>query len=128
MAERELLFRVTKADFDESHVRGSGKGGQHRNKVSTGVRLKHRASGAVGEATDSRSQTENRITAFRRLRETGEWRMWFAEAVMVAEGRPSTAERIAAAMSEENITTQVLDERSRWVTVDPKTLEGEPNG
>ena len=53
MSDRELLFVVTKNDFEERAIRGSGPGGQHRNKTSTGIRLKHRASGAVGEATDS---------------------------------------------------------------------------
>lgn len=121
--EREVLFKVTKADFDETHVRGSGPGGQHRNKTSTGVRLHHRASGATAEATDNKSQHINRIEAFRRIQETAEWKRWFREMIFTTQGMPSTAERIEAAMSPEKITTQVLDERSRWVTVDPSSLQ-----
>ena len=118
---RELLFKVTKADFDETHIRGSGPGGQHRNKTSTGVRLVHRDSGAVGQATDSKSQSANRKAAFRRLRETQEWKLWFRERVRVAHGVPSAEERLAESMKPENFTTQVRDGK-RWVTVDESEL------
>lgn len=122
MSERETLFTVTKADFDESHVRGSGPGGQHRNKVATGVRLVHRASGAIGEAVDDKSQTRNRAAAFRKLRETPEWKSWFRGMVAATYGRKSIEQKVDEAMQPKNITTQVLDERSRWVTIDPKDL------
>ncbi|MHC4986117.1 MAG: peptide chain release factor family protein, partial [Planctomycetota bacterium] len=48
--------------------RASGPGGQHRNKVSSGVRLHHEPTGVVAEATERRSQHENRRVALRRLR------------------------------------------------------------
>jgi len=48
--------------------RASGPGGQHRNKVSSAVRLRHRATGLIVTATESRSQHENRARALRRLR------------------------------------------------------------
>lgn len=114
---RELLFRVTKSDFDETHIKGSGPGGQHRNKTSSGVRLVHRASGAVGEATDSRDQPANRTAAFKRLRETPEWKRWFNEMVRTTQGRPSLTEQVEKAMAPENIQMQVLDEKSRWIDV-----------
>lgn len=50
--------------------RSSGPGGQHRNKVSTAVRLTHQPSGLVGMGSESRSQHENRVRALKRLRET----------------------------------------------------------
>ena len=48
--------------------RRSGPGGQHRNKTSSGVFLTHRPSGLVGEATERRSQAQNREIALMRLR------------------------------------------------------------
>ncbi len=48
--------------------RRSGPGGQHRNKTSSGVFLTHRPSGIVGEATERRSQADNRRVALQRLR------------------------------------------------------------
>lgn len=76
MPEKELLFRLTKKDFVETHIKGSGSGGQHRNKVATGVRLAHPPSGAVGQATDSKSQAQNRKAAFRRLVESDKFKAW----------------------------------------------------
>ncbi len=119
---RELLFRVTLADFDESHIRGSGNGGQNRNKNSTGVRLKHRASGAVGEATDNKSQIINKREAFKRCIATPEFQAWLKKRSAEAMGLPSVEARVAEAMQEKNITTQVLDENDRWVTVPKEVL------
>ena len=48
--------------------RSSGPGGQHRNKVSTAIRLYHRPSGITAQGCDSRSQRQNKLTALRRLR------------------------------------------------------------
>ncbi|TWU43916.1 Peptide chain release factor 1 [Novipirellula aureliae] len=48
--------------------RRSGPGGQHRNKTSSGVFLIHRPSQIVGEATERRSQADNRRIALKRLR------------------------------------------------------------
>ena len=54
-------------DFDESFARSSGPGGQHVNKVSTAVTLRHRPSGLAVTAQDSRSQSANRELARDRL-------------------------------------------------------------
>lgn len=52
----------------EAHVRRSGPGGQHRNRVATGVVLKHNETGIAGEASERRSQLENKVNAIHRLR------------------------------------------------------------
>jgi protein subunit release factor B len=56
-------------DCDISFFVAGGPGGQHRNKVATGVRLTHRPSGLVIVATERRSQAANRDVAFERLAE-----------------------------------------------------------
>jgi hypothetical protein len=56
------------AECDVEFVRRSGPGGQHRNKVATGVVLRHRPSGLRAEANERRSQAENRTVVLLRLR------------------------------------------------------------
>jgi protein subunit release factor B len=74
MKRRETI--VSKNDLVIEDTRGSGPGGQHRNKSHTGVRITHPASGAVGEATDSKSHETNKRAAFRRMTETTEFQVW----------------------------------------------------
>lgn len=63
--DRESLER----DCDVEFFVAGGPGGQHRNKVETGVRLTHRPSGLVVTATERRSQSANREAAFERMAE-----------------------------------------------------------
>lgn len=58
---------VQDEDLVFEFVRASGPGGQHRNRRETGVRLTHRPTGIVVQATERRSQAENRRVAVERL-------------------------------------------------------------
>ena len=49
-------------------TRGSGPGGQHRNKVETAIVITHLESGVVGQASEKRSQHRNHDVAVERLR------------------------------------------------------------
>src|SRR5438477_6851595 len=61
--DRESLER----DSDLEFIKASGPGGQHRNKVESGVRLTHRPTGIVVTATERRSQAANRRAALERM-------------------------------------------------------------
>ncbi|MDQ6661394.1 MAG: peptide chain release factor-like protein [Chloroflexota bacterium] len=54
-------------DCDVEFFISGGPGGQHRNKVETGVRLIHRPTGLRVTATERRSQHANREAAFERM-------------------------------------------------------------
>ena len=60
--DRETLEKLCEME----PTRGSGPGGQHRNKVETGIRLSH-PSGIVVLATNHRSQKQNLDEAYERL-------------------------------------------------------------
>ena len=63
-------MRLDAADFEEKFARSSGPGGQHVNKVSTAVTLRHVPTGAAVTVQDSRSQSMNRQLAWERLLES----------------------------------------------------------
>lgn len=63
--DRATLERACTVEF---FIAG-GPGGQHRNKVETGVRLIHHPSGTMVTATERRSQYANREMAFERMAE-----------------------------------------------------------
>jgi protein subunit release factor B len=54
-------------EFIETFARASGPGGQHVNKVSTAVQIRHEPTGLSVIAQESRSQAMNRQTAWRRI-------------------------------------------------------------
>ncbi len=56
------------AECDVRRLRRSGPGGQNRNKVETAISLHHLPTGVCAEASERRSQAQNRSTALFRLR------------------------------------------------------------
>ncbi len=76
--------RLPEDELEETFARSSGPGGQHVNKVSTAVTLRHRPSGLSVTVQDSRSQMRNRQLARERL---------FAAAVATKRGGASTETR-----------------------------------
>lgn len=56
-------------NLEISHTKGSGPGGQNRNKRMTAVRVKHKPTGLVVVATERRSQAQNLEAALDRLDE-----------------------------------------------------------
>ncbi len=70
-AEENYLAMDDKTLLSQCSVqayRSSGPGGQHRNKVSSAVRLKHLPTGITVHADQSRSQHQNKQLAVGRLR------------------------------------------------------------
>jgi len=63
-----LPLEEFREQVDEERSRGTGPGGQRRNRVETAVRLVHRPTGVTAKASESRSQDVNRRRALRRLR------------------------------------------------------------
>lgn len=64
LLEKEKIH-INEKDFEIKTTRGSGKGGQHRNKVETAVIVKHIPTGLVVRCESERSQLQNKETAFK---------------------------------------------------------------
>jgi peptide chain release factor len=69
LKERMEALGVTEQDLEERFVHSSGAGGQHVNKSSSCVYLKHRATGLEVKCMEGRSQSLNRFLARRLLLE-----------------------------------------------------------
>ena len=67
MIAREILFHADASDFRVDTYRGTGPGGQHRNKTDSCVRITHIASGLVASCCETRSQAQNKKIAFAKL-------------------------------------------------------------
>ena len=67
---------VTIKDCEVQTFRSGGKGGQHQNKVSSGVRIIHHPSGARGECRSYREQLRNKREAFRKMAESKTFQIW----------------------------------------------------
>ena len=76
MERKAKLFTVSIKDCDVQTFCAGGKGGQHQNKTETGVRVIHRASGAVGESRETRSQLTNKRAAFTRMARSLKFQLW----------------------------------------------------
>lgn len=63
LRERMESLHVREEDIHESFIRSSGRGGQHVNKVSTCVYLKHMPTGIEVKCQQERSQAMNRYRA-----------------------------------------------------------------
>lgn len=76
--KKEIVLSLSKkkGDFTITACRSSGPGGQNVNKRATKVRIKHPASGAVGESQTHKAQAMNRKEAFKRLVGSQKFQTW----------------------------------------------------
>lgn len=113
--KKEKLFSVTIHDCRVDTYRGSGKGGQNRNKRDTAVRVVHEPSGAVGQCEEQRTQWQNKKVAFGRMARTDEFQKWVH---IEASKRTGELERIKTQVEREmkKVRAEIKDESGRWVT------------
>ncbi|KAM7218963.1 putative peptide chain release factor 1, mitochondrial [Rhypophila decipiens] len=64
----ESDFYIDPADVKTETMRARGAGGQHVNKTESAIRLTHIPTGTTVSMQDSRSQSQNRVSAWRILR------------------------------------------------------------
>jgi protein subunit release factor B len=114
LVSRQKLLSVTASDCRFDAFIGSGDGGQKRQKTASAIRCTHLASGAVGKATESRLQGQNRKTAFERMTETEEFKKWLKiEIARKAGGLAKIEAEVDADMK--RVKVESKDEKGRWV-------------
>lgn len=64
LAKAESYSNLKSTDVEEDVARGSGPGGQHRNRTNSAVRLRHKPSNLEVRICTERSQHRNRALAY----------------------------------------------------------------
>lgn len=118
---RKPILSLDKRDFRFDYYRGSGKGGQKRNKTSNCVRCTHIESKAVGKSEDGRSQAHNKRTAFKRCCETKKFKAWVRIQVAKALGLEAQVEaEVERLMQNRHMKFDGWNkEKGRWEPIDP---------
>lgn len=107
--KKELLATITRKDLRIDTFRAGGAGGQHQNKTSSGARITHPASGAVGESRTSRHQHENKKAAFKRMTEHWRFRLWIDKQFAAEDIEQTTSRRYTYKGSDISLDARKMD-------------------
>ena len=120
MVGQERIVHLTKKDFELEFYRGTGNGGQNRNKVSSCCRIRHPASGAVATCEEQRDQIQNRRVAFTRLTEQLKFKIWLTREHYIKLGQMLSEEQIRAKVDEQmelkNLKIEIKED-GKWKEV-----------
>lgn len=119
------LFSVTARDCDWSYTKGTGAGGQKRNKTSSAVHCTHRESGAHGYSESSRSQLDNRRDAFEKMAASDKFQKWLKIEYMRRTGELMEIERRVEQELTKVKTEVKID--GKWTPVRPDQLVDDPD-
>jgi protein subunit release factor B len=108
------ILSVTLADCELDTFSAGGPGGQHQNTSNTGVRIRHKASGAVGEARDNRSQLQNKKAAFKRMTEHPKFKIWLNR--QIYESGETIEQKVARDMQRGNLRVEAFKD-DEWHVV-----------
>lgn len=112
--DKKLLFSVQKKDFIIQTFKAGGAGGQHQNKTDSGVRIIHKASGAVGECRNERSQHRNKRLALQRLTASVKFKLWVNAKAFEFMDETTIDQRVDAAMVDKNLKVEGKDDNGKW--------------
>jgi protein subunit release factor B len=120
--EKERITILRKSDCDISYFKGSGAGGQNKQKNATGVQIIHRESGAIGRNSETRSQDQNRRAAFKSLTETPKFKVWLNKKLYEIRQQETIEETVEKMMVPENLKIEMLED-DKWVPYEEKVSE-----
>ena len=123
--DRQRVRILSPKDLTISHFCGSGAGGQARNKVHSGVQIKHEESGAIGRASDSRSEADNKQSAFKRLLQDPRMKFWLARKVYEVNMGQTIEQAVEVEMTSKNLKYEIKNATGQWEEVTEVYFDGE---
>ncbi len=116
MSDKKLFFSLSKSngDFVVTPYRGSGKGGQKRNKTFSGCRITHAVTGLFVECEEERSFETNKKRAFERLCNKPEFQKWLKFETAKRAGKFNDIDNIVE-KEMRNIRVDVKDDTGKWI-------------
>jgi len=121
---RELLFSVTKKDFDVTWFSGTGSGGQYRNKHQNCCRIIHKESGALGTGQSQRDRLSNQKEAFNNVVSSDKFQKWLKVQTSKALGEfVDIEQKVEKSMKPENIKIEHM-ENGKWEMYPTEKNEG----
>lgn len=123
--KEDPFFSITAKDCEWSYTKGTGAGGQKRNKTSSAVHCTHRPSGAHGYSESSRSQLDNRKDAFEKMANSDKFKKWVKLEYMKRTGELLETER-ALERELKKVKVEVKID-GKWVEVSENQLVDDPD-
>lgn len=111
---KQLLFSITKKDFEIQTFRSGGKGGQKQNKTDSGCRIIHKESGARGECRNFRSQHQNKREALKRLVQDKRFKLWINRKYFELKDKETIEEKVEKEMNSSNLKIECKNEDNQW--------------
>lgn len=122
MATKEILFSITANDCEWSYTKGTGSGGQKKNKTSSAGHCMHHPSGAHGYSEASRSQLVDKREAFVKMANTKEFKYWHHIETLRRNGQMAVINAIVE-REVKKIKIEVHNEDGRWTQVNERDLK-----
>lgn len=111
---KQLLFSITRKDFDIHYFSGKGAGGQHRNKNQNCVRLKHKDSGVMTTGQSHKERSANLKEAFKNLIEDPHFKIWHNQKVLECTEGQTIEERIQEMLKPIHLKIEVKKD-GKWI-------------
>ena len=117
MKNKELLFSVTKKDCILKYYRGSGGGGQKKNKTDNCCQCTHKESGAQASSEQGRSKEFNTKNAFKKMTETLTFKNWMKIEISRKNGDLIRIENKVDKELKTNVKIEGKDKNGKWVNL-----------
>lgn len=121
---RKKINILNKNDLEISYFIGSGKGGQNKQKTSSGVQIIHKESKAIGRSSETRSQDQNKRTAFERMLETPKFKVWLSKKLFEIREKQTIEEEIEKTLTVDKLKFEIK-QNGKWTEVKNEYFDSE---